>query len=40
MLTGLAPGDAVILNPLASLGAGTLVHVRKDDKAPLLGAGS
>jgi RND family efflux transporter MFP subunit len=31
--TGLAPGDAVILNPPASLETGMLVHVRKDDKA-------
>lgn len=38
--TGLAPGDAVILNPPASLATGTVVHVRKDDKAPLQGAGS
>ena len=40
MLTGLAPGDAVILNPPASLETGTLVHVRKDDKAPFRGAWS
>jgi multidrug efflux pump subunit AcrA (membrane-fusion protein) len=33
--TGLTPGDAVILNPPASLETGVLVHVRKDDKAPL-----
>jgi len=38
--TGLAPGDAVILNPPASLETGTLVHVRKNDKAPLQGAAS
>ncbi len=38
--TGLAPGDAVILNPPASLETGALVHVRKDDKAPLVGAKS
>ena len=38
--TGIVPGDAVILNPPASLETGMLVHVRKDDKAPLQGAGS
>jgi RND family efflux transporter MFP subunit len=31
--TGVAPGDTVILNPPASLETGTVVHVRKDDKA-------
>jgi multidrug efflux pump subunit AcrA (membrane-fusion protein) len=30
--TGLAPGDAVILNPPASLETGTLVNVRKGGK--------
>jgi RND family efflux transporter MFP subunit len=38
--TGLAPGDAVILNPPASLETHMLVHVRKNDKAPSQGATS
>jgi RND family efflux transporter MFP subunit len=33
--TGLAPGEEVILNPPASLETGMLVHVSKDNKAPL-----
>ncbi len=40
VLTGIAPGDAVILNPPASLLSDAVVRLRKDDKAPAKGAGS
>jgi RND family efflux transporter MFP subunit len=40
VLTGLEPGDAVVLNPPASLVTGAVVRVRSDDKAPLRGTAS
>ena len=40
VLTGVVAGDAVILNPPASIQSGALVHVRVDEKAPAKGVGS
>ena len=40
VLTGIVPGDAVILNPPASIQNGAVVHVRADEKAPAKGAAS
>jgi RND family efflux transporter MFP subunit len=40
ILTGVVPGDAVILNPPASIQNGAQVHVRADEKAPAKGAAS
>ena len=40
ILTGVVPGDAVILNPPASIQSGAQVHVRIDEKAPAKGAAS
>jgi RND family efflux transporter MFP subunit len=40
VLTGIAPGDAVILNPPASLATDALVRVHKDDQTPVRAAGS
>jgi RND family efflux transporter MFP subunit len=34
VLTGIAPGDTVILNPPASLETGTLIHTRKNEPPP------
>jgi RND family efflux transporter MFP subunit len=40
VLTGIAPGDAVVLNPPASLATGGQVRLRKDDKLASRGARS
>jgi RND family efflux transporter MFP subunit len=40
ILTGVVPGDAVILNPPASIQEGAQVHVRSDEQAPAKGAAS
>jgi RND family efflux transporter MFP subunit len=40
VLTGIAPGDAVVLNPPASLETGGQVRLRKDDKLASRGARS
>jgi len=40
VLTGVVPGDAVILNPPASIQSGAVVHVRADEKTPAKGAAS